>query len=88
MVDAVDVVQIARYCHRKMLLSLLSYVALHYRMHDQPPFTALSTPSNDLREIISDLVGGREHLFFWHDMASTTWNPWGVQPNVGINVGL
>jgi hypothetical protein len=57
-------------------------------MHDQPPFTSLSTPSNDLGENISDIVGGREDLSFWHGMASTTWNPWGFLTNVSINFGL
>jgi hypothetical protein len=38
-------------------------------MHDQPPFTSLSTPSNAFGVNISDIVGGREHLSFWHGMA-------------------
>jgi hypothetical protein len=29
----------------------------------------LSTPSNDLGENISDIIGGREHLSFWHTIA-------------------
>jgi hypothetical protein len=53
-------------------------------MHDQLPFTSFSTPGNDLDANISDMVGGREHLSFWHGvawhgmawhgMASTMWN--------------
>jgi hypothetical protein len=43
-------------------------LALSACMHDQRPFTCLSTPSNDLGENISDIVGGREHLSFWHGM--------------------
>jgi hypothetical protein len=35
-------------------------------MHDQLPFTSLSTLSNDLGENISDILGGREHLSFWY----------------------
>jgi hypothetical protein len=38
-------------------------------MHDQTPFTSLySTPSNDPDENISDIVGGRDDLSFWHGM--------------------
>jgi hypothetical protein len=40
-------------------------------MHDEPSFTYLSTPSNDLGENISDLLGGRENLSFCHGM---TWH--------------
>jgi hypothetical protein len=39
-------------------------------MHDQPPFTSLSTPSNDLGENISDMIGGLDHLSFWHDISN------------------
>jgi hypothetical protein len=44
------------------------------RMHDQSPFISLSTPLhaeswNDLGEKISDIAGGREHLFSWHRIA-------------------
>jgi hypothetical protein len=56
------------------------------RIHDQPLFTSLSTPINNLGESISDIVGGCEHLSF--GMASMTWNPWGFQKNIGINFGL
>jgi hypothetical protein len=36
------------------------------RMHDQLPFTSLSTLSNDLGENTLDIVGSREYLSFWH----------------------
>jgi hypothetical protein len=41
-------------------------------MREQPPFTSLSMPSNDLGDNISDIVGDREHFSFWHRMASAT----------------
>jgi hypothetical protein len=60
---------------RKKLASQNTFVtftvcslALSACMHNQPPFTSLSTPSNGLSENISDIVGGREHLSFWHDI--------------------
>jgi hypothetical protein len=65
MADVVDVLQFARNCHHKTLLSLVLYVDLHCP-HARPTFYHLSplTPSNDLGENISDIVGGREHLSF------------------------
>jgi hypothetical protein len=38
-------------------------------MYDQTPFTFLSTPSNDLGENISDIMGGREYLSLWQSLA-------------------
>jgi hypothetical protein len=59
------------------------------RMHDQSPFTSLSMPSNDSGENISDIrtwsaVVNISPL----GMASTAWNPWGLQTNVSIDFGL
>jgi hypothetical protein len=48
----------------------------------------LSIPSNDLGEKISNIAGAREHLSFWHGMASKTWKPCGFQTNASINFGL
>jgi hypothetical protein len=58
------------------------------RIHDQLPFTFIYTPSNDLGQNISDIVGGLLHLSFWHGMPSTTWNTWGFQTSVQNNFGF
>jgi hypothetical protein len=66
--STVDVVQFARTCHRKPFLSLLLHVALHC-LHTRPTsfhFSLHAERQNDLRENISEIVGGREHLFPWH----------------------
>jgi hypothetical protein len=39
-------------------------------MHGQPPFTSLSTMSNNLSENVSVKVGGRKHLSFWHGISN------------------
>jgi hypothetical protein len=65
-VDVVDMVPFVRNCYRKTLLSLVVPVALH-SPHAQPTSFHLSlhsTPSIDLSENISDIIGGREHLSF------------------------
>jgi hypothetical protein len=62
----VDVMQFANDCHRKTLLSLCYMWPCIVRMYDQTPFTFFSTPSNDFGENRLDIVGGREHLSFWH----------------------
>jgi hypothetical protein len=56
MVDLVDMVQLARNCPRKTLLSLCRMRPCIVRRHDNPSFTSVSTPSNDLDENISDIV--------------------------------
>jgi hypothetical protein len=42
-------------------------------VHDQSPFTFLSTPNNDFGENISDIGGGREDLSFcmtWYGLSN------------------
>jgi hypothetical protein len=68
---SVDMVLFARNCHLKTLCRLCYMWPCIVRIHDQRPFTSLSTPSNDLGETISDIISGREYLSFWHDM---TWH--------------
>jgi hypothetical protein len=82
-VDVMDVMQFARNCHRKTLLSfccMLPCIALSASTANflSPLFPLHSTPNNDADEKISD-IGDREHFCFWHEMAwhgmaSITWN--------------
>jgi hypothetical protein len=82
--DVANVAQFARNCHYKTLLSLLLYVALHC-----PPTRAISfhlflhsTPGSDLGDQISNLIGDREYLSFWHGM---TWHDMALHQQLGIH---
>jgi hypothetical protein len=55
-------------------------------MDDQSPFASLSTPSNDIGENISDIVGGPVHLSFWHGI--TNLESMGISEEVSIDCGL
>jgi hypothetical protein len=77
-VDVVDVVQFARNCHRKTFVSRFLPAALHFRMHNQLPFSYLSRPSSNLGENISDIVDDRQRLSVWHGIDN--WESMGI-PN-------
>jgi hypothetical protein len=62
---------IRKNCHRKTFVSLLLDIALHCP-HARPTsfhFSLHAQQRNEFGENISDMVGGHEHLSFWHGMA-------------------
>jgi hypothetical protein len=78
MVDTnMDMVQFAKICRCKTLLSLLLYLVLHYP-HARPTSFHLSPLHAEQRSrweyFEYSIIGDREHLSFRHAMASTTWN--------------